>query len=102
MALDELFAGKVVTVYVEDPARGGTFENVRIEKLDGRDFLVGTLAPEDFYHDPRAGQQFWTALDAVQMFTLFPDLPTAQAKNNEQEREYAKFKAAKRRRWWQR
>lgn len=100
MSQDEVFAGKVVQIYVEKPANGGMFENVRTESLGGRDFFVGTLCSHPSWSDSRAGLTYWIAVDAVQMLAIYPDLETAQGcytQNFERKQDASK----PRRHWWQ-
>jgi len=73
------FAGRVVSVWARDPAQGGVLENVRIQQLGARTFLVGNLADDGNGPDPRAGATFWFAVDDVLMLTVYPDVQTARA-----------------------
>lgn len=74
---EDTFIAPVVQVFIERPANGGMYENVHLRQFAGRNFLVGTLAPQN-PADPRAGLETWCALDHVQMLIKFPDLKSAQ------------------------
>jgi hypothetical protein len=73
------FAGRVVAVWVRDPAQGGVLENVRIQQLGTRAFLVGQMADDGKGPDPRAGATFWFPVDDVLMLTVYPDVQAARS-----------------------
>ena len=78
MSNESPFAGPIVTVGTRDK-NGGTFQNVRVEQLGGRAFLVGELAPRSTgTPDPRVGRTFWFPVDEVMMITEYPDVATAE------------------------
>ena len=54
-------------------------EDVRVQLLGTRAFLVGRLADDGKGPDPRAGATFWFPVDDVLMLTVFPDVPAARA-----------------------
>lgn len=69
------FAGKVIAVYCRHE-QGGLLRNVRIERLGGRAFLNGQIAP-------RATQEWsgvtcWLALDEVVKILVFDDIDEAR------------------------
>jgi hypothetical protein len=102
MSPEEVFTGKVVQIFAEEPASGGMFENVRVENLNGRDFIVGTLAPHPSRSDLRVGLPFWIAVDAIQMFAIFPDLDAATRFYDNKLVERQKQAEQQRHRWWRR
>jgi len=81
------FADQIVAVWARDPAQGGVLENVRIQQLGARAFLVGKLADEGRGPDPRAGATFWFAVDDILMLTVYPDVQTARAAFAAQEKQ---------------
>jgi hypothetical protein len=72
------FAGRVVAVWLRDPAQGGVLERVGIRQLGARTFLVGHLTDDGKSPDPRAGATFWFPVDDVLMLTVYPDVQTAR------------------------
>jgi hypothetical protein len=53
-------------------------ENVGIQQLGTRAFLVGILADYGNGPDLRAGATFWFPVDDVLMLTVYPDLQAAR------------------------
>src|SRR5262245_42074471 len=79
MPTDPDFSGRVVAIWSKEPANGGVLENVSVQRLDQRPFLVGWLADDGTGSDPRSGATFWFPVDEVIMLTVYADLRTAQA-----------------------
>ena len=79
MTADPDFRGRVVAVWCKAPANGGVLENVSVQRLDQRPFLVGQLADDGTSRDPRIGATFWFPVDEVVLLTVYADLRTAQA-----------------------
>jgi hypothetical protein len=79
MSEESPFAGRVVSVWLRDPAQGGVLEGVRIRQLGARTFLVGQMADDGKSPDPRAGATFWLPVDDVLMLTVYPDVQAARA-----------------------
>lgn len=75
---DADFSGRVVSIWSKDPAQGGVLENVRVQRLDKRAFLVGELVDDGIGSDPRIGATFWFAVDEVLMLTVFEDVHAAR------------------------
>jgi hypothetical protein len=75
------FAGRIVSVWLRDPAQGGVLENVRIQQLGARTFLVGQIADDGKSPDPRAGAIFWFPVDDVLMLTVYADVQAARTAN---------------------
>jgi hypothetical protein len=93
MPADSIFDGRVLAIMCKEPRMGAVLENVRVEQLGGRTFLVGTLADRgDSAPDPRTGMTFWFAVDDVRMLTEYADLQTAR-------KTFAARKKANRRFW---
>lgn len=78
MSEDVDFVGRVVHVWLKEPARGGVLENVRVRRLNQRAFLVGQLADDGTMSDPRVGATFWFPVDEVLMLTVFADVQAAR------------------------
>ena len=79
MSEESPFAGRVVAVWLRDPAQGGVLENVRLQQLGSRAFLVGQTADDGRAPDPRAGATFWCPVDDILMLTVYADLRAARA-----------------------
>lgn len=72
-AADNPFAGKFLTVIKRsDPSSSIDLEKVRVQKLDGRSFLVGTGA--DTPDNWQKGKTVWVALDDVSAIIEFATL----------------------------
>ena len=71
MPESDVFRGKVVSVWVRDPAKGCFLENVQVQQLANRAFLVGQVPLQGRSPDPRAGCTFWFPLDDVLMLTVY-------------------------------
>lgn len=78
MSEDAQFAGRVVAVWVRDPAQGAVLEEITIKTLGTRSFLVGRMADDGKGSDPRTGMTFWFPVDDVLMLTVFPDVQSAR------------------------
>jgi len=78
MSEESPFAGRIVAVWLRDPAQGGVMEKVRIQQLGARTFLVGQMADDGKTPDPRAGATFWFPVDDVLMLTVYSDLQAAR------------------------
>ena len=79
MSEDTGFTGRVVAVWLKEPAQGGMLENVCVRQLGQRDFLVGQLADDGKGSDPRVGATFWFPVDEVLMLTEYADVQSARA-----------------------
>ena len=79
MSEESPFAGRVVAVWLRDPAQGGVMEKVDLRQLGARAFLVGQMADDGKSPDPRAGAMFWFPVDDVLMLTVYPDVQAARA-----------------------
>jgi hypothetical protein len=104
MSTDNQFAGKLLQIFVAEPACGGTFENVRIDRVGGHEFLVGTLIAHPYRPDLRVGLPFWIPIDAVQMIVEFPDLDSVlkYIEGYRHPAEEEKSEVPSQRRWWRR
>jgi hypothetical protein len=78
MSEESPFAGRVVSVWLRDPAQGGVLENVDVRQLGDRTFLVGEIADDGHGPDPRAGAAFWFPVEDVLMLTVYPDVQAAR------------------------
>jgi hypothetical protein len=79
MLTDPDFSGRAVLVWCKGPAGSGVLEDVSVQRLDQRAFLVGRLADIGKGGDPRIGATFWFPVDEVISLTVFADVRTAQA-----------------------
>jgi hypothetical protein len=79
MSANSTFEGRVLLIVAKEPAKGAVLENVRVQQLGERAFLVGQLADYGKENpDPRTGMTFWFAVDDVCMLTEYTDLQTAR------------------------
>lgn len=70
---EQPFTGKFLTVLKKSNAASSIdLENVRVQKLDGRSFLVGTGC--DTPDNWQKGKTVWVALDDVSEITTFASL----------------------------
>ena len=69
------FVGKVIAVYCRDE-QGAMLRDVRIERLGGRNFLVGELAPRESRE--WSGVPCWIAIDEVVKIFIFDDIEDAR------------------------
>jgi len=70
---EQPFTGKFLTVLKKsNPTSSIDLENVRVQKLDGRSFLVGTGC--DTPDNWQKGKTVWVALDDVSEITTFENL----------------------------
>ncbi len=70
---DQPFAGRFLTVVKKsNPSSSIDLEKVRVQKLDGRSFLVGTGC--DTPDNWQKGKTVWVALDDVSEITTFATL----------------------------
>jgi len=72
------FSGKFVSVWCKDPAKGGCLENVRVQRLGQRDFLVGRVTEDELGDDWRAGATYWFPVDDILMLIVFETLEAAR------------------------
>lgn len=71
--VEQPFAGKFMTIVKKsNPTSSIDLEKVRIQKLDGRSFLVGTGC--DTPDNWQRGKTVWVALDDVSEITTFATL----------------------------
>ena len=94
MTDDAQFYGQAVSIWSKEPARGAMLENVRVERLGERTFLVGQVPDDGKERDPRAGATFWFPVDDVLMLTVYPNVEAARAAYAAREKEANREKDA--------
>lgn len=69
------FAGKVLVVGMQSsPSKGATLKQVRVERIGGREFLVGTAIDTGHDAEWRADRVVWIALEDVLQIVEFDSL----------------------------
>lgn len=89
MTKDMPFSFPLVAVWSKEPAQGALLENVHIQSVGGRSFIVGQV-PEDGTNDLRTGLTYWFAIDDVLVITEFRDLKQARAYYAERDKQMSK------------
>jgi hypothetical protein len=91
------FAGRIVSVWCKEPAQGGVLEDVRVQCLYDRPFIVGKFADNGKDEpDPRSGAMFWFPVHDILMLTVYPDLQTARAAYAAREKQLTQRRPAER------